>query len=80
MPRVPRKALGFTNGGHGGGTPRRQGQPVRRNCVTSPKKWTMKVWRKVYGFGRGGEGMASQTDRFIDGMFSGRVTPKMDMQ
>ena len=42
----------------------------------APKKWTVKEWRKVYGFGRGGEGMASRTDRFIDGMFSGRVNPK----
>ena len=40
------------------------------------EKWTAKEWRKVYGFGRGGEGMASRTDRFIDGMFSGRVNPK----
>ena len=42
----------------------------------APEKWTAKEWRKVYGFGRGGEGMASRTDRFIDGMFSGRVNPK----
>ena len=42
----------------------------------APKKWTAKEWRKVYDFGRGGEGMASQTDRFIDGMFSGCVNPK----
>ena len=40
------------------------------------EKWTVKEWRKVYGFERGGEGMASRTDRFIDGMFSGRVNPK----
>ena len=40
------------------------------------EKWTVKEWRKVYGFGRGGEGMASRTDRFIDGMISGRVNPK----
>ena len=40
------------------------------------EKWTMKEWRKVYGFGQGGEGMASRTDRFIDGMFSSRVNPK----
>ena len=26
------------------------------------EKWTAKEWRKVYGFGRGGEGMASRTD------------------
>ena len=42
----------------------------------APEKWTAKEWRKVYGFGRGGEGMASQIDRFIDGMFSGQVNPK----
>ena len=42
----------------------------------TPEKWTVKEWRKVYGFGRGGEGMASRTDRFIDGMFFGRVNPK----
>ena len=42
----------------------------------APEKWTAKEWRKVYGFGRGGEGMASRTDRFIDGMFSSRVNPK----
>ena len=42
----------------------------------APEKWTAKEWRKVYGFRRGGEGMASRTNRFIDGMFSGRVNPK----
>ena len=42
----------------------------------APEKWTAKEWRKVYSFGRGGEGMASRTNRFIDGMFSGRVNPK----
>ena len=42
----------------------------------APERWTTKEWRKVYGFGREGEGMASRTDRFIDGMFSGRVNPK----
>ena len=42
----------------------------------TPERWTAKEWRKVYGFGREGEGMASRTDRFIDGMFSGRVNPK----
>ena len=44
-------------------------------CQAS-EKWTAKEWRKVYGFGRGGEGMAYQTDRIIDDMFSGRVNPK----
>ena len=42
----------------------------------APEKWTTKEWRKVYGFAREGEGMASWTDRFIDGKFSGRVNPK----
>ena len=47
-----------------------------RTVRQASEKWTAKGWRKVYGFGRGGEGMASQTDRFIDGMFSDRVNPK----
>ena len=42
----------------------------------APEKWTAKEWRKVYNFERGGEGMASRTDWFIDGMFTGRVNPK----
>ena len=42
----------------------------------APERWTAKEWRKVYGFRREGEGMASRTDRFIDGMFSSRVNPK----
>ena len=42
----------------------------------APERWTVKELRKVYGFARGGEGMASRTDRFIDGRFSGRVNPK----
>ena len=42
----------------------------------APEKWTAKEWRKVYGFAREGEGMTSQTDRFIDGKFFGRVNPK----
>ena len=42
----------------------------------SPEKWTAKEWRKVYDFGRGGEGMASRTDQYIDRMFSGHVNPK----
>ena len=40
------------------------------------EKWTTKEWRKVYGFTREGEGMASRTDRFIDGKFSEQVNPK----
>ena len=33
----------------------------------APEKWTEKEWRKVYGFAKEGERMASRTDRFIDG-------------
>ena len=40
------------------------------------EKWTVKKWRKVYGFAKEGEGMASRTDRFIDGKFSTWVNPK----
>ena len=42
----------------------------------APEKWTTKEWRKVYGFAREEEGMASRTNRFIDCKFSGRVNPK----
>ena len=42
----------------------------------APEKWTAKEWRKVYGFAKEGEGMASRTDRFIEGKFSGEVNPK----
>ena len=38
MPRVHGKALGAADGGHGGGTPRRQGQPVGRDCAPRPKE------------------------------------------
>ena len=47
-----------------------------RTVRQAPEKWTVKEWRKVYSFGRGGEGMAFRTDQFIDGMFSDRVNPK----
>ena len=76
MPLVYRKALGIADGGPGGGTPRRQGQPVGRTVRQAPEKWIAKEWRKVYSFGREGEGMASRTNWFIDGMFSGHVNPK----
>ena len=42
----------------------------------APEKWSAKEWWKVYGFAREDEGMASWTDRFIDGKFSGRINPK----
>ena len=42
----------------------------------APEKWTAKEWRKVYGFTKEGEGMASRTEWFIDGKFSSWVNPK----
>ena len=42
----------------------------------APERWIVKEWRKVSGIARGGEGMASRTNRFIDGRFSGRINPK----
>ena len=42
----------------------------------APEKWTAKEWRKVYGFAKEGEGMASRINRFIDGKFSAWVNPK----
>ena len=42
----------------------------------APQKWTSVECRKVYEFPRQGEGMASRTDRFIDGKFSTKVNPK----
>ena len=47
-----------------------------RTMRQAPKKWMAKEWRKVYGFAKEGGGMASRTDRFIDGKFSGWVNPK----
>ena len=40
------------------------------------EKWMAKEWRKVYGFAKEGEEMASRTDQFIDSKFSARINPK----
>ena len=76
MPRVHRKALGIVDGGPSGGTPRRQGQPVGRNRAPSPGEVDnegveegLRLWKRRRRY-------ASQTDWFIDGMFSGRVNSK----
>ena len=45
----------------------------------APEKWTVKEWRKLYGFAREGKGMASRTERFIHGKFSGWLIPKINM-
>ena len=50
---------------------------MARNRAPSPGEVEFKgVAEGVYRFAREGEGMASQTDRFIDGKFSDRVNPK----
>ena len=46
-----------------------------RTVRQASEKWTAKEWRKVYGFSREGEGMASRTNCFIDSKFSARVNP-----
>ena len=47
-----------------------------RTVRQASEKWTAKEWRKVYGFAREGEEMASRIDWFIDGKFSAPVNPK----
>ena len=76
MPRIDGEALGATNGRPGGGVVGREGQLWHGTVRQAPEKWTAKEWRKVYGFAREGEGMASRTDRFIDGKFFGWVNHK----
>ena len=38
MPRLPRKALGVTDGGDGGGAHRGERQPVGRNRAPGPRE------------------------------------------
>ena len=40
------------------------------------ERWTIAIWQKVYGFPRGKEGMASQTNKFINDKFSNQVNRK----
>ena len=41
-----------------------------------PETWGAKRWREAYGFGIGGEGFASRTDKFIGGKFRNAANPK----
>lgn len=41
-----------------------------------PTQWTKEVWRKVYGFQKGGQGTASRKEDFSRGEFSGKPDPK----
>ena len=41
-----------------------------------PEAWDAKKWREAYGFCAGGEGFASQTDKYIGGKFRNAANPK----
>ncbi len=41
-----------------------------------PSRWTEDMWRTVYGFRKGGLGMANRKDEYIRGKFQGAVNPK----
>ena len=41
-----------------------------------PETWEAGRWREAYGFGTGGEGFASRTDKFIGGKFRNAANPK----
>ena len=41
-----------------------------------PEEWTAGVWREVYDFGPGGNGLANRTDLYIEGKFRNEVDPK----
>ena len=41
-----------------------------------PKEWTVGVWREVYEFLLGENGMANRTDKYVDGKFLHEVDPK----
>lgn len=41
-----------------------------------PEDWTSSIWRGVYNFPEGGEGLALRTDRHLDGKFANRVNRK----
>ena len=76
MPRIPGQALGTTDGGHGGGATRRQGQLLARNLAPGSGEMDGKRVAQGLRLRKRGQGHGTRTDRFIDGMFSGRVNPK----
>ena len=41
-----------------------------------PQMWTSELWRDVYNFPEGGEGLAHRMDVFIEGRFNNEVDPK----
>ena len=40
------------------------------------EEWTAGIWRRVYNFLPGGNGMANRTDKFVEGKFLHDVDPK----
>ena len=41
-----------------------------------PERWTVERWAEVYSFWKEGKGLASRTDKYIDGKFSTLINPK----
>ena len=70
------KALGPTNGRLGGGAAGREGQSLAGNCALGPGEVDSKGVAEGVWFHERRRNMASRTDRFIDGKFSGRCNPK----
>ena len=76
MSQIHGQALGTTDGGHGGGAAGRQGQPVGRDCALGPRKVDGEGVEECVWLRKRRRRHGIRTDRFIDGMFSGRVNPK----
>ena len=56
-------------------------QPERPNIFDGtirdrPQLWTADLWRDVYGFPKGGAGLANRMDGYIEGHFMHKVDPK----
>ena len=59
----------------------REKQAERSNIFDSTMRdqledWTAKVWRAVYQFLPGGNGLANRTDKYVEGKFLHDVDPK----
>ena len=59
----------------------REGKLERNNMFDTtirdrPEEWTAGVWREVYDFGPGGNGLANRTDLYIEDKFRNEADPK----
>ena len=59
----------------------REGKLERNNMFDTtirdrPEEWTADVWRDVYDFGLGGNGLANRTVLYIEGKFRNEADPK----